>query len=92
MFYNGVLLRVTLPDERTTGSLVRTSLQCGGQFACLHRFTKPQPTHLSISVADSLVIGFNLAAVIINSAVDNYWPDVSGEIHPICFYITYCFL
>ena len=73
-------------------SRVRAGLQRGGQLARPHRFTKPQPTHLSTSVADSLVIGFNFTIVIINSAADKFWLNISGEIHPVYFYIIYCFL
>jgi len=54
--------------------------------------TQRTPAPAYNATIGSPVINFSFTAVIINSAVDNYWPDVSGEIHPICFYITYCFL
>ena len=91
-FYNGVFLRVTLPDERTAGSRMRTDLPRGGQLARLHRPIISRLTHLSALTADSPIIYFHFTMVIINSAVDNYWPDVSGEIHPVYFYVMYCFL
>ena len=91
-FYNGVFLRVTLPDEHTTGSRIRTGLQCGGQIARPHRPIISRLTHLSAPTADSPMIYFRFTMVIINSVVDNYWPVVSGEIHPVYFYIIYCFL
>lgn len=51
----------------------------------------PRPAHLSAPAADSGVIDFSDTVVIINFAVDNFWPDISGEIHSVYFYITYCF-
>ena len=35
------------------------------------------------------MIGFSFTVMIINSAVDNFWPDISGEINPVNFYILY---
>ena len=72
MFYNGVFLRVTLPDERTAGSHICTSLQCGGQLARPHRPIISRLTHLSAPTADSPMINFRFTIVIINSAVDNF--------------------
>ena len=39
------------------------------------------------ATADSVVINFNVTVVIINSAVDNFWLNISGEIYPVYFYI-----
>ena len=44
------------------------------------------------ATAGSPMIDFSFTMVIINSVVDNFWPDILGEIHPVYFYITYCFL
>ena len=85
-FYNGVFLHVILPDERTAGSCIRTGLQRGRQLAHPHRFTTSRPIHLFAPTADSAVTDFSFTGVIINSAVDNFWPDISGEIHPVYFY------
>ena len=49
----------------------------------------PRPAHLSAPAADSAVIDFSFTVMIINSAVDNFWPDISGEINPVNFYILY---
>ena len=49
-FYNGVFLRVALPDERMDGSRVRTGLECGGQLARPHRLTTLWPTLASAPV------------------------------------------
>ena len=78
-FYNGVFLRVTLPDERTAGSRIRTGLQGGGQLARPHRPIISRLTHLSVPTADSGVIDFSFTGVIINSAVDNFWSIISGR-------------
>ena len=80
------------PSASLTGSRVHAGLQWGGQLAHPHRLTLSRPTHLSVPAADSAMVDFSFTMKIINSAVDNYWPNVSGEIHPIYFYITYCFL
>ena len=60
--------------------LVRTVLQHCSRLICL------------FPAAHSLVIDFSFTMVIINSVVDNFWPDILGEIHPVYFYITYYFL
>ena len=44
------------------------------------------------AAADSAMIDFSFMMVIINIVVDVNWPDISGEIHPVYFYIIYCFL
>jgi len=41
------------------------------------------------ATAGSPVINFSFTAVIINSAVDNYWPDASGDIHPSLFLLSH---
>ena len=56
---------------------------------CLARprwLTTPRPAHLSAPTADSVMINFSFTVMIINSAVDNFWPNISGEIHPVYFY------
>ena len=70
----------------------RIGLQRRGRLSCPHRFKTPRPTDLSTPAANSDVIDFSFTMVIINSTVDNFWPDISGEVHPVYFYITYCFL
>ena len=42
------------------------------------RLTMSRLTHLSAFAVDSLVIGFNFTIVIINSAADNFQPNISG--------------
>ena len=51
-----------------------------------------RPIHPSARMADSPVIDFSFTVVIINSAVDIFWLNISGEIHPLYFHIMYCFL
>ena len=55
------------------------------------RLTMPRPAHLFSPTADSAVIDFSFTMVIINSAVDDFWFNISSEIHPVYFYITYYF-
>ena len=81
--------QTTRPSALAAGSCVRAGLQRGGQLARPHRLTTPRPAHLSAPVADSAVIDFSFTVMIINSAVDNFWLDISGEINPVNFYILY---
>ena len=41
----------------------------------------PWPTDLSAPAVDSPVMDFSVTVVIIKSAVDNFRPNISGEIH-----------
>ena len=61
-------------------SPVHAGLQCRGRFICL------------AAAADLAMIDFSFTMVIINPAVDINWPNISGEIHLVYFYIIYCFL
>ena len=94
--------RLARPPSRPAHTSA-TGLQCDGQLTRppprptrrprrlpLLRLTRPTaPAHLSAPAADSAVIGFSFTVMIINSAVDNFWPDISGEINPVNFYILY---
>ena len=73
------------PPAHAAGSCVRASLQHGGCLAHLHRLIMSRLTHLPAAADDSDMIDLNFTMVIINSAVDNYWHDISGETHPIYF-------
>ena len=75
----------TRPPAHAAGSCVRASLQHGGCHAHLHRLIMSRLTHLPAAAADSDMIDLNFTMVIINSVVDNYWHDISGETHPIYF-------
>ena len=59
-FYNGVFLRVALPDERMACSRIRAGLQRVGQLARPHRLATPRPTRLPAPAADSPVSDFNV--------------------------------
>ena len=62
-----------------------TSVHACGRLIVRAGLQTSQPTHPSAPVyhaaAGSPVINFSFTAVIINSAMDNYWPDASGDIH-----------
>ena len=64
-----------------TVSRDRTGLQRRGRLSHPHRFKMLRSTHLSAPTDDPPVIDFNFTVVIINSAVDNFWHDTSGDIH-----------
>ena len=54
-----------------------------------HRLTTSRPAHLSAPAAESAMIDLSFTMMIINSAVDNYWPDASGDIHPSLFLLSH---
>ena len=84
-------------------SHVCAGLQCDGRLTrpppwptrrpsglLLLRLTRPTAPAYD-ATAGSPVINFSFTAVIINSAVDNYWPDASGDIHPVYFILYIAF-
>ena len=52
----------------------------------------PRLTNLSAPIADSPVIDSSVTVVIINSAADNFWPNISGEIHLDLLLIHFVFV
>ena len=82
-------------------SHVCAGLQCDGRLTrpppwptqrpsglLLLRLTRPTAPAYD-ATAGSPVSNFIFTAVIINSAVDNYWPDASGDIHPSLFLLSH---
>ena len=55
----------------------------------LHWLITSWPVHLSAFVTNSVVIDFSFTVMMINSAVNKFWPNISGAIHPVYFYILY---
>ena len=85
-------LRPNLHQYDVVDSPVRAAYRACNSLARPCWLIAPRPAHLSAPAANSDVIDFSFTVVIVNSAVDNFWPNISGEIHPVYFYITYCFL
>ena len=82
-------------------SHVCADLQCDGRLTrpppwptrhpsglLLLRLTRPTAPAYD-ATAGSPVINFSFTAVIINSVMDNYWSDASGDIHPSLFLLSH---
>ena len=61
----------------------------GEDFPRPHRLTTPRPIHLSTRRADSPMIDFSFTMVIIDSTVDIFWPNISGIIISLSYWITH---
>ena len=64
-----------------------TALVIDSSICC--RLTTPRPAHLSAPAADSTVIDLSCTVVIINSAVDNFWPKYEVKSIQYIFYILF---
>ena len=82
-------------------SHVCAGLQCDGRLTrpppwptrrlsglLLLRLTRPTAPAYD-ATAGSPVINFSFTTVIINSVMDNYWPNASGDIHPSLFLLSH---
>ena len=82
--------RTNRPSALAAGSRVHAGLRRGEQFARPHRRTTLRPTHPFAPSGDSSMVDFSFTMVTINSMVDNFWPNISGDIY-LSLFLTHCF-
>ena len=79
----------TRPSAPPYNTMDDSPVRPGHRFTRLRRFTTRRTTYSSIPVYStstdssmySVVIDFSVTMVVINSAVDNFRPSISGDIH-----------